>query len=374
MKKFLLSILLLLLWFVGCLPVMPVAAPVNQPPVAYIDSVSASQIAPGDEITFTGHGVDPDGSIVAYRWWSSINGDLNTSPSFFISSLSEGMHTIWFKVQDNAGVWSKEVSANVNVVSISNMPPKVKLFQATPSEIDTGLSFTLSWDVSNASWVDIEPDIGYVSSTGNRTLLLLKDTEYKLTATNKMGSVTSMTKVTFRYMPISTVELYAIAAESGHVRYDGYVGTEPNVGEIIVINSAVGMEAFLSYDISSIPQGTKIKSASLDFTDARMFDNPFLTLGSLYIYPTTYNVLGKKDFVQGFVGGFIHSTGRMPIGIVSSAPLTEAVQVAVDSQNPRFQIRLQFTERCYDCAAGRGSSYSGYIALAGNGSRLTVKY
>ena len=43
MKKFLLSILLVILWSVGCLPLMQVAAPVNQPPVAYIDSVLASQ-------------------------------------------------------------------------------------------------------------------------------------------------------------------------------------------------------------------------------------------------------------------------------------------------------------------------------------------
>jgi hypothetical protein len=373
MKRLLFLALAILLVFISCLPVLPAAQaplPDNQPPVAYIDLISASQIVPGDKITFTGHGVASAGSVVAYSWWSSINGDLSTSPSFTTTLLSEGTHTIWFKVQDSAGIWSREVSGNVNVVSISNMPPTIKVFQVTPSEIGASQPVILSWDVSNASSVDIDHDIGYVSSTGDKTVVPFNNTVYKLTATNKVGSVTATTEVTILTVPIHTVELYAIAAESGHVRYDGYVGAEPNVGSIIVIKSAIPMEAFLSYDISAIPQGVEIKSASLDFDDARMVGNPFLALGSLYIYPTSYDVLSIKNFTAGVVGGPIYSTGRMPIGIASSTLVTEAVQSAIDSRGPRFQIRLQFA----DCSCRTGESYAGYVTLDSNRSKLTIRY
>ncbi len=180
MKRLLFLVLAILLVSISCLPVLPAAQaplPANQPPVAYIDSVSASQITPGDKVTFTGHGVDPDGSIVAYSWRSSINGDLSTASSFSTTSLSPGTHSIWFKVQDNDGSWSKEISSNVNVVPISDMLPTIKLFEATPPEIGAGQSSTLRWDVSNASSVDIDHDIGYVSFTGNKTVSPFANTQ-----------------------------------------------------------------------------------------------------------------------------------------------------------------------------------------------------
>ncbi len=100
MKKLLLPMAMILLVATGCLS--GPAAP-NQPPTAYIDSVSPTNIAPGETVTFTGHGIDPDGTVGAYSWRSSLDGDLSTAASFTTSSLSPGTHTIWFKVQDNDG-------------------------------------------------------------------------------------------------------------------------------------------------------------------------------------------------------------------------------------------------------------------------------
>ena len=82
----------------------------NQPPTAYIDTISPNPATQGDTVIFTGHGDDPDGSIMAYNWRSSIDGQLSTSASFSTSTLSVGEHTIYFKVQDNNSAWSSEVS------------------------------------------------------------------------------------------------------------------------------------------------------------------------------------------------------------------------------------------------------------------------
>ncbi|MFQ6105604.1 MAG: hypothetical protein ACE5NL_00850 [Candidatus Hydrothermarchaeaceae archaeon] len=39
-------------------------APINLPPTAYIDSISPSPAVVGEEVTFTGHGTDPDDSVL----------------------------------------------------------------------------------------------------------------------------------------------------------------------------------------------------------------------------------------------------------------------------------------------------------------------
>lgn len=126
MKRLAIPVLVFMLLIVGC------AKPINTkiPPLAYIDSVSSSQIYAGDTIKFTGHGVSTVGEIVAYNWRSSVNGDLSKLATFETTNLSAGSHTIWFKVQDNYGNWSDEVGTNVNVM-VQGRPPRCrsKFFQ-----------------------------------------------------------------------------------------------------------------------------------------------------------------------------------------------------------------------------------------------------
>ena len=109
MKKVIIILLLFLLLPISCLPVQ------NQSPTSYIDSITPSQPEAGEVITFTGHGTDTDGSIVAYRWNSSIDGQIGTTALFTTLTLSAGNHIISFKVQDNNGAWSSEVTAQIAV-------------------------------------------------------------------------------------------------------------------------------------------------------------------------------------------------------------------------------------------------------------------
>ena len=90
-------------------------SPVVRPtyvPVATIHSVSPSVVMRGrDTVVLRGDGQDADengGRIVAYRWWSSLDGDLGYSPTLTLSAstLSTGTHTISFTVQDDEGDWS----------------------------------------------------------------------------------------------------------------------------------------------------------------------------------------------------------------------------------------------------------------------------
>ena len=93
----------------GQLPVtssVTVTSPSNTPPTAFIDSITPNPATTGQSVTFTGHGVDTDGTVTAYEWTSSISGALSTATTFSTSSLSAGTHTISLRVQDDDGAWS----------------------------------------------------------------------------------------------------------------------------------------------------------------------------------------------------------------------------------------------------------------------------
>ncbi|WP_292463940.1 PGF-pre-PGF domain-containing protein [Methanolobus sp.] len=86
----------------------------NTPPVATIDSISPNPAKAGEDITFSGTGIDPDGKSVSYQWWSSIDNLLSNQSNFSSSNLSVGTHTIDFKVKDHMS-WSPVVSTTVIV-------------------------------------------------------------------------------------------------------------------------------------------------------------------------------------------------------------------------------------------------------------------
>jgi len=87
----------------------------NISPTAYIDSVSPNPTTRGQTVSFVGHGNDPDGSISAYKWRSSIDGTISTAATFSLSTLTNGMHTIYFSVEDSSDAWSEEATATVTV-------------------------------------------------------------------------------------------------------------------------------------------------------------------------------------------------------------------------------------------------------------------
>jgi hypothetical protein len=362
MKKLLLPIAMILLVATGCLsgPATP-----NQPPTAYIDSVVPTDVAPGETVTFTGHGIDPDGTVGAYSWRSSRDGDLSTAASFSASSLSPGTHTIWFKVQDNDGEWSTEVLATVIVVPKEVGQPIVNSFNTSPGRIVPGGSSTLSWDVSGAATVSIDQQIGNVGLSGTRVVMPTKTTTYILTATNVVGTVTATTQVLIAEALLNKVELYSIAAEDGQVRRDGYVGQEPDVGDT---KSGTTIQAFLSFDISMIPEDAVVTSATLDLTNAVLFGDPFSKLGMLLFYDCQYKTLKASDFTIGPVPGAIYTIPVPPSQPITSYILAKAVQKQIDARSPRFQLRFQFEKPQFY------NNQADYMALGEGRTRLTIKY
>ena len=194
MKGLLLPMLVILIMIAGCTCVTPTA---NQPPTAYIDSISPTDASLGETVAFNGYGTDRDGDVVAYKWRSDVDGDLGVEASFETSSLSAETHIIYFKVQDNNGDWSDEVRRRVSV-SIADAiadAPVINSFIANPGVIAPGSATTLSWDVSGAKTVSIDQEIGNVALSGSVGVSLSTTTTYTLTAINEAGGTRAATQV-----------------------------------------------------------------------------------------------------------------------------------------------------------------------------------
>ena len=362
MKKLLFPVVIALAVAVSCLPAAPVS---NQPPAAYIDLVSPANTTLGQTVSFTGHGVDPDGGIAAYNWRSSLDGDFCTLASFKTSSLSQGTHTVWFKVQDDAGEWSNEVLTTVIVIPKEVGQPVVTSFSANPGKIAPHGSSTLSWNVTGAATVSIAPDIGNVALSGNRVVLPSTTTTYTLTATNVVGTVRATAQVViFESLP-DKVELYSIAAEDGQVRRDGYVGQEPDVGDT---QSGTAIQGFVSFDISMIPRDATITSATLDLTAAAIYGDPFNKLSMLLVYDCQYKTLSASDFVIGPVLGAIYTIPVPPSAPITSYVLVNAIQSRVDAGSSRFQLRFQFEKPNFY------NNKADYVGLGEGRTKLTIEY
>ena len=96
----------------------------NEPPVATIEDIDPNPAFVGDEVTFTGKGVDSDGTIAAYSWASNLEpGDIGSAATFTLNNLATGVHTITFKVKDNDAEWSPEVTLDLEIKT--NTPIKL---------------------------------------------------------------------------------------------------------------------------------------------------------------------------------------------------------------------------------------------------------
>ena len=196
MRKVVFPMLAILMMTAGCITIAPAGE--SQLPTAYIDSISPTEASPGETVSFVGHGTDPDGDIVAYRWQSDIDGDLGVTETLETSSLSVGTHVVYFKVQDNNGNWSDEVRDRVTVsagASAAASAPVIGSFSASPGNIASGRSSTLSWSISGAATAAIDQGVGNVALTGTRVVSPGATTTYTLTASNAAGSVTATTQV-----------------------------------------------------------------------------------------------------------------------------------------------------------------------------------
>jgi PKD repeat protein/RNA polymerase subunit RPABC4/transcription elongation factor Spt4 len=140
----------------------------------------------------------------------------------------------------------------------------------------------------------------------------------------------------------TTVELNLLAEESGALRSDGAMTTVVNAGDT---ETDEGVQAFLSFDISSIPPGSTISDVVVDFSDYTVYGDPFDgSLGDGYLrgYLHDYGTLDGEDYYPDSPTGTImlyHTPEELDVP-ASDMNVAEVLQNKLGSS--RFQLRLQF--------------------------------
>lgn len=139
----------------------------------------------------------------------------------------------------------------------------------------------------------------------------------------------------------ATVTLAPVAGESGTIRADAGPFPDYTVGESNA-DITKTVEAFLSFDISSIPSNATITEVKINFTSYTTEGSPF-ALGVLNGYFTNYGpTLEVADFVAGFPSGNTVDWGSTTAlnKIEASPELKVSLQSKVGTS--RLQLRLQF--------------------------------
>ena len=130
----------------------------------------------------------------------------------------------------------------------------------------------------------------------------------------------------------------------GMVEEDGDVWGPSNAGDSATNE---GIQGFITYDLSSLPNDAEITKVRLKQTDYDTLGNPFSTLGCLRVYAHNYGALGGGDYKTPPVSNHINKfcseadLANSSVQELNSKGI-EAINDALASD--QFQIRLQFNE------------------------------
>lgn len=114
----------------------------------------------------------------------SIDQGIGSVPASGSLSVSPGVTTTYTLTATNSAN-----SVIKSVVLTVNPPPIIATLSINPSQITPGQYATISWNVSGATSIRIDPDIGNVPATGSQAVNPTTTTTYVLTATSSCCAV-----------------------------------------------------------------------------------------------------------------------------------------------------------------------------------------
>lgn len=190
-------------------------------------------------------------------------------------------------------------------VACSGTAPVIASFGASPTDITSGQSSTLSWSLSGASTVTIDNGVGSQSnaSSGSVSVFPTQTTTYALTAANYVGTTTAQTTVTVS------------AAPSGGGGGGGGGGSNvspPAIASFSALPSVIqaGQSSTLSWIVtgaSSVNINPTVSTSSLDSLSGTATATPATT--------TVYTLTAFNAYDQSI-------TASATVTVLASAPST----------------------------------------------------
>jgi hypothetical protein len=231
-------------------------------PIANNMSISPTDTNNEKTISFSGSGYDPDGgSITGYNWRSSIDSYLSNQSSFS-RKLSVGNHTIYYKVKDDEGVWSDEISKPVKVTQKKTKPVANNMsISHTDTNNETSISFSGSgydpdggsitdynWRSSIDSYLNDQASFSKKLSVGNHTIYYkVKDDEGVWS--DEISKSVKITQKTSRPVVDMMNISHTSTDNETSISFSG-AGSDPDGGEIQSYNWRSSIDSFLSSEDS----------------------------------------------------------------------------------------------------------------------------
>jgi len=257
----------------------------NQKPTASIDSISPNLTIEGSLVVLNGSGVDPDGEIIGYQWRSNLDGFLSNQKNFSTSTLSVGLHIVFFKVQDDQSNWSTEVTSSlrINILNVNNTKPTATIDNLSPSIVYQSylVSFVGSGDDSDGSimeylWVsNIDGELSTQASFSNDSLSVgVHNISFKVMDDNNTWSDevygicnVEEIKIAIEDFSFSQPQLSIISGKQVRidilVRNNGNAFFDGNIN-IAIVKSGIQLVLNESVSFSVLPQATE--NISINFT------------------------------------------------------------------------------------------------------------
>jgi hypothetical protein len=204
--------------------------PTPKPPVISTFSASAATII--------------DGQSSSLQWSVSgatslsIDQGVGTVTGSSVSVKPSKSTTYTLTATNAAG--SSSASFTLTVLPPVAAKPLIKSFTATPDSITKGDSSTLAWDVSDASSLSINQNIGSVTGTNSKDVAPSATKTYTLTAKNAKGSVSAKATVTVTPIPKPLITRFDASPASITAGQSSTLSWELSGASSVVINQGIG--------------------------------------------------------------------------------------------------------------------------------------
>ena len=173
-----------------------------------------------------------------------------------------GGNSGWYNNGDIGWITNSGYGNNGNgyaVLTYTNPPPTINLFTIDPSILILGNSFQMEWNVTGqVSSVNITPEPGSSSTSGNATFTPSQDATYTLTATGPGGTVAQSIPVDVKIPPVITLSIDKPQVVVGETFVLSWVTTGD--ATTVNINPAIG-SANLNSNITLQPTQTTTYTA-----------------------------------------------------------------------------------------------------------------
>jgi hypothetical protein len=249
----------------------------DDPPIANAGPPQVN--VPAGTITLNGSAsYSPDGNPITYQWVEqsgpTVTLSAPTSAVTMFTAVAAQTYVFRLVVTDNFGA---QGIATTSVSTATPVPTQISInFNASPPNISSGQSSTLSWSVTGATAVSIAPTLGSVALQGSGPVSPTATTTYVLTASN--GSVQQTAQVTVVVGGTQTQVSYCfatptniIAGESATLNWGTQnatsVNISPGVGAVANTgNTAVSPTQTTTYVVTATGAGGSTNTCSVTVT------------------------------------------------------------------------------------------------------------